>query len=215
MAAQDAEQTMLDQLLHQFKYSDNILKLIGVLGDTLQDTFDACYFISTAVDLDDYEGEQLDFWGELIGVARPLAQEPRANLFTLRHRGESVDPDNKTGFEDRTDAVVTGGYLTTREGLASISDPGAEMSNVDYRFLIRQKAASYRSRMTHTNLYSYLLAFGSRCKIDGDTTFKSTITQQNYNDLNHWQRNNVETRGFAPGGLTIEFDGNLTDVEDI
>jgi hypothetical protein len=215
MPAYDAEQHLLDQLLHQFKFSENIVKLIGVLGDTLQDTFDAAYYIQTAVSLDDYEGEQLEFWGELIGVSRPLAQEPKENLFTLRKRGESVDPDNKTGFEDSTDSVITGGYLTTREGLPSISDPGSEMSDIDYRFLIRQKAASYRSRMTHTNLYNYLLAFGARCKIDGTVTFKSTIEQQNYYDLNNWQRNYIETRGFAPSGLTIEFDGNLEDVKDI
>jgi hypothetical protein len=215
MPAYDAEQHLLDQLLHQFKYSENILKLIGVLGDTLQDTFDAAYYIESAVSLDDYVGEQLEFWGELIGVGRPLAQESEENLFTLCREGESGDPDNKTGFRDESDTVVTGGYLTTEEGLDSISYPGSKMSDADYRYLIRQKAQSYRSRMTHTNLFNYLLAFGSRCKLDGTVTFKTTIEPQNYYDLDEWAKNYVETRGFKPAGLTVEFNEPTENIEDI
>jgi hypothetical protein len=215
MPAYDAEQHLLDQLLHQFKFSENILKLIGVLGDTLQDTFDAAYYIESAVSLDDYEGEQLEFWGELIGVGRPLAQESQDRLFTLRREGEAVDPDNKTGFYDDSDSVITGGYLTTEEGLDSISYPGSEMSDADYRKLILQKAASYRSRMTHTNLFNYLLAFGSRCKIDGTVTFKSSLEPQNYYDLNNWAKNYIETRGFKPAGLTVKFNEPTENIEDI
>ena len=215
MTTYDAEQTLIDQLLHQFKFSPNILKLVEVTALGYQDTFDAMAFLQAQVELDDYEGIQLDFWGELLGVKRPLEQEPLANLFTLRRRGEFLDPDNKTGFKDDTDTVVTGGYWTTRSGLASISDPGARMNDADYRKLILQKGTAFRTRMTHENLYKYLLAFGDRCRLDGTETFETTITQQNYRNLNHWQRNYVEERGFAPACFVIQFNKNLTDVQDI
>ncbi len=213
MAVQDAEATLVAQLLHQFKYSENILKLLGVLGNAMQDTFDAAYFIQTAVSLDDYTGQQLDFFGGLIGVARPAAQEDPANIFTLCNRGEAGDVDNRTGFFNDDDSVETGGYMTARAGLPDQSDPTATMSDADYRYLILQKAASYRSKMTHTNLYSYLLAFGSRCKIDDSTDMENIIQPQNWYALNDFFQNYVGTRGFKPAGIRVQFEGNLTEDE--
>jgi hypothetical protein len=214
--AYDVNQTMLDQLLHQFDYSENILKLIGITSDALQDTFDAAEFIQTAVTLDDFAGQQLEFWGELLGVKRPRAQQDVSTIFTICELGEAGDVDNKTGFEDDSDPdVTTGGYLTTHEGLFDVDDPTAKMSDVDYRRLIRQKSLSFRKRMTHTNLYDYLLAFGSRCKIDADNPLENWIEPQNYYDLNDWEKNYTETRGFSPSGIKVKFLDNLTDIEDI
>ncbi len=215
MSAEDVEQSLIDQLLHQFKHSENILKLIGVLGDMLQDTFDVAAYIQSMVDLDDYTGEFLEFWGELIGVGRPLANEDPANIFTICSLGEAGDVDHKTNFLNDDDSVELGGYIDSYGGLPSITDPGALMTDIDYRFLIRQKAASFRSEMTHTNLYSYLLAFGARCKIDDDTQFQNKIDPQNFNDLDSWQKWYVEKKGFKPGGVGVRFKGNIRDQEDI
>jgi hypothetical protein len=213
MTAQDATQTLLDQLLHQFKHSENIVKLIGVLGNMFQDTFDAADYIQSAVTLDDYEGEQLEFWGELIGVKRPRRQEDPANIFTLCSRGEGGDLDNRTGFAARADTVTTGGYMTAREGLPDQSDSTTEMTDADYRYLILQKAASYRKKMTHTNLYNYLLAFGARCKLDDSTDMENIIQPQNWNDLSEFFKHYCETRGFKPSGIRVQFEGNIREEE--
>jgi hypothetical protein len=182
----------------------------------MQDTLDAIEYLNAMVDLDDYEGVHLDNWGELIGVKRPKAQELPENIFTLCDLGEANDPNNQRGFLDDTEAVLTGGYMVGPEGLESQTDPGADMSDADYRYLIRQKAAALRSRMTERNLFDYLIAFGTRCKIDNDSTvFTSDIDPQNYYDTNAWAKHYIETRGFAPSGLTVQFLDNLRTVKDI
>jgi hypothetical protein len=78
------------------------------------------------------------------------------------------------------------------------------MSDEDYRYLIRQKAASYRKSATREILFSYLIAFGARCKIDDDTDLKIEIDQDRYDDLDNWTRNYIETRGFKPNTRDIK-----------
>jgi hypothetical protein len=176
--------------------SENVLALLEILADPLQDTSDAADFLLTAIDIDNSEGEQLDFLASLIGVTRPPLQETR--LFTLVRLGEVSDP--LRGFADDENP---GGYMTTLEGLEAIDTPG-DMSDPDFRYLIKQKAAAYRSIATHETLFLYLIAFGARCKVDGSTSQVINIDMDTYNDFDEWTRNYVETRGFKPGGFTVK-----------
>ena len=199
-----AEDRLTDQLLHQFKFSDNVLKLLTVLGNMFQDTLDAAAYLQSMVDLDDYAGEQLEFWGELIGVKRPKAQEDPKNIFKTYSDGEIDELDGTDGFEDTTDGTVTlGGYLEGDDGLEALD--GSEMTDADYRYLILQKAASFRTRPTHTKLFNYLLAFGTRAVIDSDTTFKLVYDPVRYYDLNTWEKNYAVTRGIKPHSIDISF----------
>lgn len=202
------ETTLKTRLLSQFRTSPNILALIEIVADPLQDTYDAMDFILGSLSIDEAEGEQLDMLGELIGVARPPLQE--TYIFTLVRLGEDQDPNYGFADDERP-----GGYLTTSDGLQDQSNPNDEMSDADFRYLIRQKASSYRKKMTRLNLYNYLLAFGARCKIDDDTTNVVTITMDRWDDYNEWQRNYIETRGFKPAGILVEFDENLVNGDSI
>jgi hypothetical protein len=193
----DIETLFKDRTFAQFRDSPHIQDLIETLSDPMQDSSDVADFILGSLNIDDAEGEQLDYLGERIGVSRPPAQETR--IFRMVRLGEVGDPDE--GFSDDENP---GGYMTTLEGLESISAPGTDMSDEDYRFLIRQKAASYRKKATREILFSYLLAFGARCKIDDDTDLKIDIDQDRYDDLDNWARNYIETRGFKPAGIAIK-----------
>jgi hypothetical protein len=193
----DIEALFKDRTFAQFRDSPHIQDLIETLSDPIQDASDVADFILGSLNIDDAEGEQLDFLGERIGVTRPPAQETR--LFRLVRLGEVGDPG--TGFADDENP---GGYMTTLEGLESQTNPGAEMSDEDYRFLIRQKAASYRKKMTREILFLYLIAFGARCKIDDDTDLNVKIDMDTYDDFDEWTRNYVETRGFKPAGISVK-----------
>ena len=192
------ETTLKTRLFSQFRNSVNIQALIEILADPLQDTFDVLDFLLDNSSIDDAEGEQLELLGELIGVIRPKAQETR--LFTLCRKSEVQHPD--LGFSDDENP---GGYLTTLAGLYSATNPGTTISNAEYRKLIRQKAESYRSKMTREILFGYLIASGARCKIDDDTTFYVEIDMLRYSDLNNWTREYIKTRGFKPGGILVDF----------
>lgn len=96
-----------------------------------------------------------------------------------------------------------GGHMTTMEGLEASA--GGDMSDVDFRYLIRQKAAAYRSKMTREILFLYLIAFGGRCKIDDDTELTVIIDPDRYADFNEWTQNYIETRGFKPAGISVQF----------
>ncbi len=125
--------------------------------------------------------------------------------------GETNDPDNDHGFYNDTDG--TGGYLLTNEGLAATD--GSQMSDVDYRMLILQKAASYRKKATKLNLFEYLLAFGSRCKIDGTTQLEIEYDPVTYYDLDTWSKNYAVTKGFKPGGVGIQFRENMRNEDSV
>lgn len=197
-----------DRFFKQFKNSPHITSLRVIMADPSQDMSDVADYILAHLSIDTAEGIVLDMLAELVGVTRPPAQEP--NIFTLRRPGEVVDPDNNTGFKDDTDpTVTTGGYLGTIRGLALVSDPNQQMTDEDFRFLIRQKAASFRSKFTRENAFLYLLAFGSRCKIDDDDVLQVVFDPVNYYDLNEWEKNYVITKGFKPGGVGTRFRDNM------
>ncbi len=192
-----------DRVFKQYKDSPHIVALFEIIADPMQDLSDVADYILAHLSIDDSEGLALDMLGELIGVTRPPMQEP--NIFTLRRAGEVVDLDNDTGFGCDDDAIETGGYLGTCQGLALVSDPDAEMADEDFRFLLRQKALSFRSKFTRLNIYNYLLAFGSRCVIDDDTVLDVEYDPVSYYDLGAWEKFYVLSKGFKPGGVGTDF----------
>lgn len=206
---------LFDSRLFHFLREDPVTAaLIDILSDPIQDTFDVCEYIANNQSISAADGEQLELLGELIGVKRPLAQED--HIFTIRKLGFSGDPDNKTGWANDDDATVTtGGYITSSDGLYSQRSPGTEMSDTDYRYLIRQKAASYRSKMTHQVLFEYLIAFGTKCLIDDDTRFVVELDPLDYYAINGWAKNYVVTKGFKPAGIKVQFADNVRDGDTI
>lgn len=212
MATINVETVWKARLFEQFKNSPHIVALIEILSDPLQDTVDVCDFILAHNSIDDAEGEQLDFLGELIGVTRPRAQEDPDNIFTMCSLGETGDSDNSQGFYDDTDSVITGGYMTSYEGIPDQSDPTAQMSDADFRYLIRQKAAAFRKKMTRRNLFNYLIAFGGRCKIDDDTGQTVTIDPTAYYQFDDWTKWYIENKGFKPAGISVDIQENLRKV---
>jgi hypothetical protein len=208
------ETTFLSRLKAQWKHSPHILKLINILSDVIQDQDDAITFLvsDAATNYLEAEGEQLDFLYSLIGGKRPMKQETR--LFTLYRLGEVADPEK--GFADTSDPDVTvGGYIGTDEGLVDQDDPTAQMSDVDLRAMIAQKAATLYTRMTRENLYNYLLAFGARSKIDDDTRQEVTCEAIRYDDLNDWQRWYVEARGMKPHGIVVQMAERFRNKESV
>lgn len=212
----DVYATMLSRLYHFFQHSPNILKRLTTFATSPQDTNDAIDYFLGHWGIDDAEGALLDKVGQLLGVYRPPAQEDPANIFTVYRIGEVVDLDGSQGFKDTSDSHTTiGGYLTTKTGLISQSDPGAEASDAYYRFLIKQKASSYRSKATNENLFLYLIAFGGRCLIDDDTALSIEFDPVTYYDLDEWAKSYITTRGFKPGGVSIKFTDNLRHGDSI
>jgi hypothetical protein len=192
-----------------------VVSMIEVLADPLQDQIDVCDFILAGDTLDNSAGEQLDFYGELIGVQRPMLQEDPENIFTLRRLGYTGDPDNSTGFYNETGGDGTGGYLTSLEGINSKTSPGSTIADADYRRLIRGKAKTLRKKMTVENLFTFLLRFGARCKIDDDTAHTVIIDPADLDDLNGWERWYASTKGFKPGGISVDFQTRLRHKEPI
>ncbi len=188
-----------DRLFYQFRDSPHITALIEIICDPIQDQVNVSNFILDSASIDDAEGEQLEMLGEIIGVERPPAQE--TNTFRLVRLGEVQDPDRGFATDENP-----GGYMVGYKGLAAVD--GSEMSDTDYRYLIRQKAASYRTIMTRANIFEYLLAFGARCKIDDNTKFNLEIEPINYYDFDQWTQYYIVTRGFAPGGIMLGIVNN-------
>lgn len=204
------------RLLKWAKDSVNINALLTILADPIQDTRDVLEFLLGELADDDgvfviatAEGEQLDLMGELIGVKRPLKQELPENRFFLHALGSTADPDKSTWFYDSGDE--TGGYLTSIAGISSFTEPGAQMENREYRKMILQRAQSFRSKATLTNLFNYMLAFGGRVTIDDDTTHRIVYDPDEYDDMDDFFRNYAVTKGFKPGGPNITFERQLRD----
>lgn len=203
---------LFDSRLFYFLRQDPVTAaLIDIMSDPIQDTYDVCAFILGAQNIDTAEGEQLEFLGEMIGVSRPPAEEP--DIFTLTRIGESVDHDNKLGFFDDTDTVEIGGYMVKTNGLVAVD--GSDMSDADYRYLIRQKAASYRKKMTRVNLFNYLIAFGTKCLIDDDTRFEVELDPLKYYALNEWEKWYAINKGFKPAGIRTFWRDNLRHGDSI
>lgn len=212
-AISDAYQTLLDQLLCQWKDSPNIKKLLEILSGPMQDTIDVCEFILDYTDLDDCTGEKLDMWGNLIGMRRPKAQHTDSEVFRMCELGEAGDTDGKTGFYDDTDTVVVGGYFTSLTGIPDQDDPTLLLGDDDYRYMIKQKAKSLRTQMTHTNLFNYLLAFGSRHKVSKANALMVEMQPVDFygvHALSDYFRHYVREKGLRPAGVGVNFPGNVT-----
>ena len=212
MTIWNVEDLWLSRLFHQFRNSPHILGLIEILSDPLQDQVDVSEYILDHLSIDTAEGEALEFLGELIGVKRPPAQETR--LFTLFRLGEASDIYNDHGFADDSDPTVTlGGYFVTYKGLPALD--GSQMSDVEYRKMIRQKAATYRKDMTRRNLFTYLKEFGARCKTDDETTMDVTVDPYRYDDFDQYQRWYAENKGFKPAGIGVHIRDRMRDKDTV
>jgi len=216
----DIYDNFIGRVFHFLRQDPTLISLVTVLADPMQDTFDVCEFILDHSSIDTAEGEQLELLGELIGVPRPPAQEEHRNLFALCRLGEFEEDDGRSGFFDDSDAAAgqsidLGGYFQTQTGLESQTNPGAEMSDADYRYLIRQKAEIYRSKMTKQKLFEYLITFGSKCLIDDATKFVVEIQPFTYYEINQWAKNYIETKGFKPAGISIDFEDNIRHESSI
>jgi hypothetical protein len=285
----DVSAKLTAYLFSQFRDSTNINAILDFIADVAQDTDDVCNFILDSQSIDDGEGEQLDFLGELIGVQRPPDQETR--LFTICDAGEVPHIDNDFKIEEEIDIIFAdavfaggdvgdflvsksggitiaraeivtftaltelgverdfgtfvvgqavelestpattstitdidyypsgvtyqGGYIGDIVGLKNQNDLEAEASDEYFRYLIRQKAKSFKTRMSRENLFDYLIAFGARCKIDDDTTLFVEIDPIRWQDLDHWTKNYILTKGFKPAGIKIRFAGNTRDGDSI
>lgn len=207
------EATFKERLGSQWRTSPHIQAIVEILSDPMQDSLSVMEYILAHLSIDTAEGELLDFLGELVGVVRPPLQETR--IFTLGSLGDADDPDNDHGFLDDTDTVETGGFLGSVKGLADQDDPDAKITDANFRYLIRQKAASYRKKMMRETLFLYLIAFGGRCKIDDDTTLTVVIDPVTYHDFDHWTQYYIPTRGYNPGGIKVRIRDNMRDGDSI
>ena len=189
--------------------------LVEIKADPYQDTQDACDYLTAIEDVDDAAGVHLDIRGELIGVKRPMLQEDPENIFTMRRLGYTGDPDNSTGFSNSTGGDGTGGYITSLEGLNSVTEPGEQIADADYRRLIKAKAKTFFLKMTDANLFTFLLTFGARCAINDDTAHTVIIEPAEFDDLNGWERWYASTKGFKPAGISVDFNTRLTHKDSI
>lgn len=207
--------TMKSRLFDFLRFSPNILKRLTVFAKSFQDTRDAIdYWLAQWTTTP--AGFFQDLQGQIIGVKRPRAQHDYENIFTLCADGDTDDLDDSTGFEDTTDAtVILGGYLTGEDGLEDLTDLDSEATDTYMQFLIDQKAAAYRKQPTRERLWSYLLAFGSRCRIYDDTTFLIEYDPVVYYDLDEWQKNYCVTRGYKPACRTIRFKEKYRNEDPI
>jgi len=202
---------MLDLIFAKYRHSPIILQVLEILSSPIQDTSDAIDYILSHLSIDTAEGEILDFLGELIGVARPPAQEDA--VFWLCEPWEVADdPDNEHGLAPPS--LDEGGYLTSNEGIASQVDPGTYISDAEYRKIIRAKAATFRNKATRDVVYNYLYQLGTRVKIHEEPRYVE-FEHSSYNDLNYWLRNYIKTRGMKPAGIEIQIKEQLASDQEI
>jgi hypothetical protein len=208
-------ETWINRIHAYIRNDEHVIKLVELLSAPFQDTIDACEYILTHIGIDEAEGVILDLFGEVIGVyPRPPKQETR--IFKLCQKGEFYDLENNHGFYDDSDTnVSTGGFLISQKGLNSISEPGAKISDDEYRALIRQKAQTFRKFMTRQSLFEYIYVFGARCIIDDDTPHLIEIETARLYEFNNWQKNYIETKGMKPVGIKVRMKENLRHEDSI
>ena len=200
-------------LFAKYRHSPNVNGTVELLAAPIQDSRDVLDWILDQNNLDDAEGEILNFRGELIGVTRPLAQEPDENLLWLCNDEDAAD-DIDGSMSLAPDDLSTGGYLTGDDGIPSVSDPGAYMADTEYRALIRSKAATYRQKATRSAIYDYLLTFGVRCKIN-ETDREVGFEPHSYDALNYWARDYIVSRGFRPAGIRVYITEQLESDSEV
>jgi hypothetical protein len=186
--------------LFAFFQAPNIQKMVATYSVPIQDTRDAVDYLLAQDSIDMSTGQVLDFYGELIGVDRPPAQEIEDNILWMCRADEmDTDPDGSRSLAPADSS--SGGYMTGSTGVPSRSAPGTYLSDADYRVLIRAKASTYRSKMIPDNLFNYLIIFGIRALLE-ETQYGVSITPETYDDLNYWVRDYVISRGYHPAGIT-------------
>ena len=203
-------QDKLDRLFAKYRHSPNILKVLEILADPTQDTRDVEDWFLSNLSIDDGEGVFLDFFGELIGIIRPPLQEP--DVFWLCEDWEVADdPDNHYGLA--TDALTEGGYLTGDAGILHQTAPGGADDDT-YREFIRSKAATFRLKATREVLFNYLKFFGCRWKIvEGVRSVE--LEPCDYDLVNYYVRNYIETLGFRPAGIQVTIKQQTTPSADV
>lgn len=189
-------------LFAKYRYSPNILGLVELLSSPLQDTRDVLDWMLSQTSIDTAEGEILDFMGELIGVSRPPAQENDANILWLC-RWEDIADDPGGTRSLAPEDLTTGGYLTKGNGILSKTDPGAYVTDTEYRALIRSKATTFRKKATRSVIYDYLLRFGIRAKII-ESARVVELEPNSYDQLNYWFRDYIQAKGFRPSGIQMK-----------
>ena len=191
---------------------EDVETLIEILSDPIQDTRDALAYLIAIENIDDAEGEQLDHRGGWIGVKRPMLEEDDDNVAIYFELGSTEDPDNSQGYEEDDGS---GGYYADIRGLNSITNPGVQISDADYRRLIKAKAKTFFQKATIPNIFTFLLTFGARCLIHDDTARVLLYEAAEFDDLTDWERWYASTKGFKPGGISVDFMSRLTDKEYI
>ena len=201
----DAEALALEHLLAQFRYSDNILGLIGILSAPCQDTADMLAYLDTQTDVDTAEGVHLGAIGARLGVTWPSAQE--ANDFRTIDFSDLPGDAAHHGTKDFSDPPTVGGWLVSyNEGLESQTAPGTMMGDDDYRILIKAKGAAFLRRATTTNWWIYLNELGADCFVDTVDGAVLQISPKVPGSVDHWIRGHALDNGFRPAGVAISFN---------
>jgi hypothetical protein len=197
----DIETLIADNLFAKYRHSPNILKVLEIIAVPFQDTIDAVEYLQTQNDVTVAEGVHLDAIGELIGVERPLEQEP--NDFRFIDIGDLPGDPTHHGFCD-IDGDPTGGYLVSSyNGLASVTNPGELMSDADYLELILFKISNFRQRATEARIYLSLVLYGVTCDVETITNGVIDITPQTPGEMTYYQRWYLLNKGFRPAGIKI------------
>lgn len=201
MADFEVYEFMRSKLRQCMRDSPNIIALLKMLSVPKQDIVDVCEYLLSMPDIDTKEGVHLDQVGSKIGVRRPMAQVPDDELFTL-YDDDEIAPLawESTGFAEEGETGV-GGYFVDDDGLDT--GDGAQMSDSDYRVLLKQKAEAFRALMTDDSLYAYFLVFSAPVSIDEDDILTVTVTPENDGDLSQWERFYIEKNGFKPAGIRM------------
>jgi hypothetical protein len=202
----DIPERFLNYLYSQFRDSPVLRDFWDALMAPMIDTINTCEYILAHHGIDNAEGEFLDSWGHLIGVERPVLQE--SEIFTLCSEGEPDDTYIRRGFYDSESD--SGGYITTEEGLQSVGNPDQYMGDIDFRKLIKTKAATYRRKATQSVLWNYLIEFGVQSLINEDE-WTINLELLNYNDIGEWTKNYILTRGYKPAGIGLRITENVTE----
>ena len=194
---------MVSKLKTIYEDSPNTLALLKMLSVPIQDRVNVAAYLRGQIDIDTKEGVMLEQVGSKIGVKKPLAQVAESNLFTLYDDFEAdEDWNDSTGFGEEGEDEL-GGFFVDEDGL-DVGD-NSTMSDTDYRVLLKQKAALFRSIMNDENLYAYMLVFGAPSVIT-EGVLTVDVVPNNDGDLRQWERWYIENKGFKPAGIKLNIE---------
>lgn len=208
----DVNARFKEKLHSKYRYAEEINTILDIISVPMQETVDILEDMLSRKTIDEKSGDDLDKAASRIGVKRPYAQEPQEHLFTLSEAGEVDNGDFYNGFSDQNDPD-SGGYFADANGLPLVSDPLQKMDDVEFRALIKQKAASLRKKATITNLFNYLLAFGTRCNVNDDEKLHLEYDPLDYYAVDNFYKWYIINKGFKPAGISTEFRANMRDGE--